>query len=317
MHIVVTGGGGLGSAITRELRRRDHDVVVVDVDPARADVVGDVSRPGPWTSSLADAEVVVHTAAVVEESGDATHFWRVNVGGTRQVLTAAAAAGVRRAVHLSSIVVYGDRFPRGAVVGEDAPVRMTGAPYTDTKVASEHQALRIGMETALELVVVRPGDVYGPGSVPWTVRPVDLLRRGLLALPAGGRGILSPIHVDDLARGVAVAATNPDAAGRIYNLTGGEGVIAERFFRFYADHLGVPLRTLPTPVARALATLLQTGARLTGRPSPVAPEAMEYVSHPGTYSIARARDELGWTPEIGLAEGMRSTLEWVDAHLAA
>lgn len=314
VRIVVTGGGAIGSSVAAVLSG-SHDVTVVDVDPARADVVGDVASPGPWTAALDGAEVVVHTAAIVEEAGDPRRFWHVNVGGTRRVLEAAVAAGVRRAVHLSSIVVYGERFPRGALLDERAAVRMTGRPYTDTKVAAEHQALRVGMETALEVVVLRPGDVYGPGSVPWTIRPVGLLRRGLFALPARGRGILSPIHIDDLARGVAVAATHPAAAGRVYNLTGGEAVTAERFFRGYADHLGKPLPLLPTALVRGLAGAVQVGARVVGRASPLAPEAVEYVTHPGSYSIERARTELGWSPRIPLDDGMRSTLAWVDEHL--
>lgn len=314
MRIVVTGGGAIGAAV-RSLLAVEHEVVVVDVDPSRADVVGDISVAGGWTAALDGAEVVVHTAAIVAEAGDDRRFWSVNVGGTRQVLEAAASAGVRRAVHLSSIVVYGDRFPRGGFLGEDAPIRMTGRPYTDTKVAAEHQALRIGLETMLDVVVVRPGDVYGPGSLPWTIRPVELMRRGLFALPAGGQGILSPIHVEDLARGIAAAVTEPASAGRVYNLTGGEAVTAERFFRYYADHLGVTLRTLPTPVVRSLAAAVQAGARALGRSSPLAPEAVEYVTHPGSYRIDRARDELGWQPRIDLEEGMRSTLAWVDRHL--
>lgn len=195
-------------------------------------------------------------------------------------------------------------------------MRMTGQPYTDTKVAAEHQALRLGMESELEMVVVRPGDVYGPGSVPWTIRPVRLMQRGLFALPAGGEGILSPIHVDDLGRGVAAACEAPGSAGRIHNLTGGEGVTARRFFQAYADHLGVTLRGLPTPAVRIAARALQAASRAVGRESPLAPEAVEYVTHPGTYSIARALAELDWSPQVDLDVGMASTLAWIDAELA-
>lgn len=214
MRIVVTGGGGIGSAVTEELRGLGHELVVIDVDPARADVVGDITAPDTWIDALEGADVVVHTAAIVDEFG---------------------------------------------------------GPYTDTKVAAERQALRIGMETDLEMVVVRPGDVYGPGSVPWTIRPVGLLRRGLFALPAGGTGILSPVHVQDIARGITVAATHPAARNRIYNMSGGEAVTAER-----DDRVRDPSRQLlhraGTRRARLGAAAVPRGwhafdARL-GRPAP-------------------------------------------------
>ncbi|MBW3665160.1 MAG: NAD-dependent epimerase/dehydratase family protein [Actinobacteria bacterium] len=307
---VVTGAAGfLGSHAAAELARRGWTVRGLDLRPddERAITAADVRRPGPWCDALDGADLVLHTAAIVAESGDRARFYDVNVGGTRTVVEAAAERGVSRVLHVSSVVVYGTDFPNG--VSEDAALVPTGSPYTDTKISSEHQALRVAADTGLDVVVVRLGDVYGPGSQPWTVRPLRLMRRNLFALVDGGSGILTPTYVDDAVRG-ALAAADHDGRHRVFNITGGTGVTTREFFGHYADALGVTLRSAPRPAVAALSHLIAGVARLRGRPAPVSPEALEYVTHPGTYSIERARLHLGWEPQFGLQEGMAHTLRW-------
>lgn len=306
---VVTGiQGFIGSRLADALRGRGWEVRGVDLAPGPDTTVGDITARGAWESALDGADLVVHTAAVVEEAGDRRRFERVNVGGTRNVLEAAADAGVDRAVHLSSIVVFGDDFPDG--VDETAPVRMTGAPYTDTKVAAEHQALAVAANRRLPVTVVRPGDVYGPGSRPWTIRPLEMMRARVMPLPDGGRGILSPIHVDDLVDGVLAAATHPDAGGEIITITGGVGVTVRDFFTRYAEVTGTRFVSVPSGPLRAGMTAVAAGLGRMGIDVPLAPESVEYLTHPGTYSIAKAERLLGWRPSIDLDEGMRRTLAW-------
>lgn len=318
---VVTGAAGfVGRAVGQRLVQAGWTVRGIDLRTGEVGapgeiLLGDVATPGTWQARLRGADLVVHAAALVAEAGDREGFYRVNVGGTRHVLQAAADHGVRRVVHLSSIVVYGADYPTERPLTEDDVVRPSGGPYTDTKIAAEHQALRIAAETGLDVAIVRPGDVYGPGSLPWTVRPIRLMQQGLFALPGAGRGMLAPTYVDDLTDAVATLAGAERLPGRIYNVNGGVGVPARRFFRYYTDHLGIGLRTLPGPLAKGLALGARTAAKMVGREVPLAPEALEYVSHPGTYSIRRIREELGWVPGVDLDEGMRRTLEWVDRHL--
>lgn len=307
---VVTGiQGFIGSRLADGLRDRGWDVRGVDLVPgAGTTEIGDITHRGGWEQVLDGADLVIHAAAIVEETGDRSLFERVNVVGTRNVLEASADAGVGRAVHLSSIVVFGDDFPDG--VDETAPVRMTGTPYTDTKVAAEHQALAVAATGRLPVTVVRPGDVYGPGSQAWTVRPLEMMRGPVVPLPAGGSGILSPIHVEDLVDGVLAAATHPDAAGEIITLTGGVGVTVRRFFSYYAEATGTRLVGLPAGALRAGIAALRTAAGPIGVDLPISHEIIEYLTHPGTYSIAKARHLLGWEPSIDLDEGMRRTLAW-------
>ena len=298
---VVTGSSGLiGTPLVAARRSAGMDVRGVDARPSAAtDVVGDLTRPGPWQDVVAAAEVVVHTAALVGERGPRQAFWDVNVGGTRAVL--AAATG--RVVHVSSIVVHGSSFPDG--VDESAPVHPTGNPYTDTKIASEHLAL-LAAAAGRPVAVVRPGDVYGPGSDGWTVRPVQMLRAGRLAVPS--TGVLSPVFLDDVVEGIAAAAVRDEALGQVVHLAGGVGVSPREFFGHYARMLGgARLPAVPTPLLAAAATPLG----LLGSRAPMSRRTLEYVTHPGTYSIEKAAHLLDWRPRTSLGEGMARTEVWL------
>src|SRR5215213_6456629 len=183
--VAVTGAKGfIGAATCARLRADGHEVVELDLPEV------DVTDTAAVERSLGGCEGVVHTAAIVDEDGDMREFVRVNVGGTRNVLDAAERAGVKRVVHLASVAVWGYDFDHDLT--EDAPPRTVGNPYIDTKGASERLALGRGA------TVVRPGDVYGPRSQPWVLRPLRAIQGGMFVLPGKGDGIVTAVYVDDL-----------------------------------------------------------------------------------------------------------------------
>ena len=315
MKVFVTGAGGfIGRALLVALRQDGIEAGGVDRVPPPGDdavVAGDTTEPGPWRHALEGADVVVHTAAVVSNAVRLHEQWRVNVLGTRRVVEAAAAAGVRRVVHLSSIRAFSDTgFPAG--VTEDHPVRPDGNPYVDTKIASEHVVLAAHAAREVEAVVVRPGDVYGPGSQPWVVKPLALLRTGQLLLPARGRGVFSPVHVDDLVRGLVLAATRPTAAGQVFTVVGPRTVTTGEYFGALARAAGRrPPPSAPTPVAVALASLVDGVNRARGRRTEVNAGTVRYLTRTGGYSGEKARRLLGLEPAIDLDEGMRGVAQWL------
>jgi nucleoside-diphosphate-sugar epimerase len=281
-----------------------------DADPAAGVVAGDISQPGDWQRIADGCAIVIHTAALVGMPSDESSFWDVNVRGTRLALDAARDGGVNRFIHISSVVTFGLDFPDG--VDEVWPVRTTGVAYVDTKVAAEQVVLQAHAAHEIDATIIRPGDVYGPGSRPWTTLPLELLRTRRFALPEHGRGIHSPIYVDDLVDGIVCAAGAGPAAGRVITVSGGVGVETSEFFDHYARMLGrrrVP--TLPTSVALAAAGLQSSIARARGTVSDLTPGGVRYLAlRRGTYGIATARDLLGWEPRVGLAEGMSRTEAW-------
>lgn len=307
--VFITGAlGFIARALGDAYRERGAEIRGVDVraDATRGVVAGDVSKPGPWQEHAAGCDLFVHTAALLSLGGDPDEFWGVNVVGTRNAVDAAAAAGARRFVHFSSVLAFSPEFPDG--VDEQHPVRTNGMPYVDTKVASEQVVLQAHAAGEVEVTIVRPGDVYGPGSRPWTILPVRQISAGLLS--AVPRGIFSPVYIDNLVAGVALAAEA--RAGRVYTLTDGRGVPNEEFFGHYFRMLGKRgPRVAPQRALRAGSWALSRAALLSGRETEVNPGVVTYLSRSGTYSIERARRELGFEPHVSLEEGMGRTETWL------
>jgi nucleoside-diphosphate-sugar epimerase len=314
VRVFVTGASGfIGRAVAARFRAEGAEVAGVDfaADSKRAVVAGNVAEGGPWQAEVAGADVVVHTAAIVSNAYDLEESWRVNVLGTRKILDAAVAAGVRRFVHISSVRAFSDLgFPDG--VDEHHPVRPDGNPYVDTKIASEQVVLQAHAAREVECVVVRPSDVYGPGSRPWTVLPLELIKARRFLLPAMGRGVFSPVYLDDLVSGLTLAAHRPQAAGQVFTIGGARGVPAKEFFGHYYRMLARrgPV-CLPTPLAVAAASAAGSVERLRGRRTELNGASMRYLARPGGYSIDKARRLLGYEPQIDLDEGMRRTETWL------
>lgn len=311
--MAVTGVGGfIGLALARRALADGWRVRGLEIDrlaAARArglgvDVVrGSVTDRDAVTAAVRGADVVVNTAAVVHESGEPAVFRAVNVEGAHLVASAAIDAGAGVFVQLSSIMVHGFDYPPD--VAEDGPLRGDDNPYCETKIAGE--ALLAPLDRpGFRVVIVRPGDVYGPGSVPWVDRPVDLMRRRLFALPDGGEGVLNLVHVDDLVDGVMLAVEHADdVGGRPVTVTGGEAVSTRDYFGRLAAHVGAPRPpVVPAPVLRAFATAVAAIARRLGRDAPIDAEGVRFLQRPHRISIRRARDVLGYEPRVTLDDGI-------------
>lgn len=237
----------------------------------------------------------------------------MNVVGTRNVVDACAAGEVGRLLHVSSVAVYSHDRP--AVVTEATPVRPSGDAYGETKIAGEQVVLQAHAAGDVTATIVRPGDVYGPESRPWTILPVQMLRARQVVLPAAGKGSFNPIFIDDLVAGVATAADHDAAAGQVLNLTGGRAVPTRQFFSHYCRMLGIDgPRVAPTGVAVAIATVVGSAIRAVGRHSEANAATMRMLAATGEVSNDRARELLGWAPDVGLEEGMARTEGWLRAE---
>lgn len=308
----VTGAGGfIGNAICARLAAEGAEVIGLELDPATAARVRDsgaafeacdVTDPAATERALDETELVVHTAAHVREWGTMAEFVRVNVQGTRNVLDAAERQGADRVAHVSSVVVYGYDHP--GEQGEDVFHRTYGIPYIDTKSASDALACRRGA------IVIRPGDVYGPHSVPWVLRPLELARAGRLAVPGKGDGVMLPVYIDDLVEAVALGLGSGER-GRPYAAWSGEEVSFEQYFNRFADMVGGRrTRRLPRPALVLSAALMEAAAGMRGTPPAFTRNAITFVDRRGTVPTERIRSELGWEPHVDLDEGMRRVERW-------
>ncbi|GAB4503994.1 MAG: NAD(P)-dependent oxidoreductase [Anaerolineales bacterium] len=314
--VFITGAlGFVGRAVAARYRALGAQTRGLDV---RADsewnvLAGDVSQPQTWQEHVDGCDLVIHTAAIVTNNVSRAEAWRVNVLGTRRVLDAAVRAGVKRFVHISSLAAM--RFILDDGADEAAPVLPTGNPYVDTKIASEHTVLAAHAAGEIPCTIIRPADIYGPGSRPWTVIPVQMIKKGLFLLPMHGQGLFRAIYIDDLVNGVMLAAEKEAAVGQIFILGGERRLTCETFFRHYYRMLSKRgPRTMSTPAAVAIAEAGRILFTLMGRQTELGRGAMEMLSKKNTVSNAKAHRLLGWQEEIELDEGMHRTEEWLRAE---
>lgn len=306
--VAVTGASGfIGSVLVgtlsgvgrvRALQRKDRPREV----PGAVMVRGDLADR-PALESLCDgADTVIHAAATMAK-GDLTESWRVNVNGTEAVLRAAAAAGCGRFVYVGSTSIFGATRPRDGVLTEDdepAGVDELNA-YARTKLEGERLTRRLADRLGMEHVVVRPTNVYGPGSVPWFRMYERLLRRVPVAF---GRIPIDLVYVSDVVDGIVAAASAPQAAGRIFHL-GHEMIELADFVEAVAGLVGRRSRRLPGVVDALVRVGVEQGYRwATGRRLSLS------LRTPVLYSRERAAELLGYAPSVRLADGFRLIGGW-------
>src|SRR3954468_13512103 len=222
--------GFIGSVLADRYRAAGVEVRGVDLraDPALGVVAGDIAEPGDWQQQMRGCDVVINTAAYVGFGGELDAVWRANVLGVARMINAAARGGAERFVQCSSVTTLGFEYPDS--VDETYPVRLTGNPYPDSKIASEQVVLQAHVAGDVQATIIRPGDVYGPRSRGWTVLPVRMIKSGQMVLPDGGRGQIGPVYADNLVDGVMLAAASELAVGEIFTIADGVAVEIGDFF---------------------------------------------------------------------------------------
>jgi len=313
--VFVTGSGGfIGRALMQRYRDLGAEVCGVDVraDPGWNTVAGDIGEPGEWQERARGCELVINTAAVVSNTAPRELYWKISVNGVRKVIDAAVAGGASRFVQISSCAAFGLNPPAG--VDERWPIPAgTGRSYVDAKAAGEHPALAAHASGEISSTIIRPSDVYGPGSRPWILIPLEMIRKGMFFLPAHGKGIFSQVYVDDLVDGIVLAAGLDSGAGQIFTITGGDGVPCEEFFGHHwrwAGKSGVP-RSYSTETADRIAETARIVFKLLGKKTEVSRDSMRILAKTGNWSIDKARRLLGYEPKVTVEEGLRRTEEWL------
>lgn len=305
MRVLVTGAGGfVGRRLVAALAEQGASVrsfVRRPLAGAMGEIaIGDVTAPETLAAATAGCEVVVHCA---HGGGDAAECHRINALGTAHVLAAAAAAGVRRVVHLSTWRVHGRRLP--ADVHEDLPVVSRGNPYDVSKARAEALAFDCARRRGVELVVLRPTIVYGPSCGPWVETLVERMKYERLRLIDGGRCPANVVHVDDLVAAIQQAMTVAAAAGDAYLISGAPVPTWREYLRPLCAALGKPLPpSLPRWAARALAPAAPWHYRFTRRWPALLPADLGLFVDRCTVRIDKARRRLGYEPRLDLAAGM-------------
>ena len=288
-----------------------HDPLTPDAD-ARVDyLVGDVTDLMALSGCVAGADVVIHTAAIVAESGDWSAFDRVNAQAPRQVALAARDAGAASFVHLSSVMVHGFDFPDDCT--EAGPLDHAANPYCATKIRSEYLLRGLDEPGIFNVHVIRPGDVYGPLSIPWIVRPIQHMRDKTFLYVDPKSSVINHVYVDNLVDAVqVVVGAGAGASGRAFTVTDGEATLTRDFYGWYADQLGMRFAPslpgwLAEPLVGVAAAALPEGLR---RHLDLDRQSIRYLRRRASYSNASMR-ALGWEPRITLTDGREVTARWL------
>ena len=315
LRVAVTGATGfLGGHLVRELGARGVSVLpVVRHLDARAPVGAralDALLASP--SSFDGVDAIVHAAAVRHRHGvDASAYRAANVGLVDKLLRASAGR-VRRFVHVSSVGVYG--FPERLPITEAhpyAPVTL----YSATKVEAEKLARRVASEVGVELVIVRPTIVYGPGDTNGMLdKTARMIRAGTYRIVGDGENVLHHTFVSDLVDGIELAVKSPAAAGEDFILAGPETITLRRFSELVARTVGRKLPRLHVPLgfARAVATAIDVatyrGIAFAEREPPINNEKLDVMTRPIAFDASKARTLLGYAPRVAYEEGIALAL---------
>jgi nucleoside-diphosphate-sugar epimerase len=313
--VLITGANGfIGNKLMTHYQAQGIPVVGVDLSGNGEDIFqGDIGQPETISQLLQDCDVVVHTAALVSNSIADADMWRVNVLATRNLIAAAEKHKVRRFVQISSIVAYGNSAE--GELNEEQPVHADGGSYVLTKLASEHAVLAATANSPMELVIIRPGDVYGPGSRPWVILPIEAINKGQFMLPAKGQGFFRPIFISDLIRGIALAVSTKEAAGEIFNLSCEGYMTTAEFFSHHYQWMNKrgPLK-VSTGLAMFAASVATKLAQMTGGVNEASTATIVQLCTKSWFSIAKAERVLGWKPEVSFEDGMQQSKQWAQAQ---
>ena len=297
--VLVTGANGfVGNALCKKLAEEDYQVCAAVRKPQYSNkiissdeiIFSNIGFDTSWNAALQDIDYVVHLAARVHVMNDVCknpleEYRKVNVNGTLNLALQAASAGVKRFIYLSSIKVNGEETAPGKpFTAEDDPAPIDS--YAISKYEAEVGLQKLAHKTGMDVVIIRPPLVYGPGVKANFLRMMQLLRRGM-PLPFGAiNNVRSLVALENLVDFIILCIEHPAAANQIFLVSDGEDLSTTELLRRLAEALGVSTYLLPVP-----AILLKIGAMLIGKSS-IARRICESLQ----VDISKSRELLGWSP---------------------
>lgn len=313
MHLLVTGATGfVGKALISTLATQEQYTLRASVRrhdtnfPNNVELapVPDLTVTTDWSSALVGIDTVVHAAARVhvmdETSADPlTEFRRVNVAGTMQLAQQAVSAGVQRFIFISSIKVNGEETIAGNAYSADDTPRPVD-PYGISKYEAEQALLALAAESSMEVVIIRPVLVYGPGVKANFLSMIRWLDKGV-PLPFGAitANRRSMVALDNLVDLISTCLHHPAAANQVFLVSDGEDLSTTALLQRTANALAKPARLLPVP-----AVLLNSVARLLGKTG-VARRLCGSLQ----VDIGKTRTMLGWQPPIDVDTSLQKTAD--------
>lgn len=326
-EVLVTGAAGfIGRHLVRRLAAEGRTVTAVDVadDPAKErfpDEVRyervDVRDTGTLERLLPAGGEVFHLASVHLEVGqEESAFEAVNVRAAADLVEACGRVDVRRMVHTSSVGIYGH--VEDPPAREDSPKRPQ-TPYERTKLAGERAVREKAEDVGMDVVVLRPAWVYGPGC-PRTAKLMDALRGRRFFYIGAGDNLRHPLYIDDMLDAFTLAAEAPrTVAGNAYLIGGPEYLSLEEMVDTFARCLDVPEPGIHVPRALgwSMGLVMEGVFALSEGEPPFSRRSLAFFENDNAFDVSSAGRDLGFHPKVDLEEGVRRTLGALDERAAA
>ncbi|WP_241686725.1 NAD-dependent epimerase/dehydratase family protein [Leptospira stimsonii] len=320
--VCITGiGGFIGKRLAEIAKERGILVRGIELDPTKVKILrekgftiihGSTSDPLAMQEAVSGSDYVIHTAAIVREGGSLEEFRKVNVHSSVELAKIARACGAKGMIHYSSVMVYGFSYP--ANISEEGPFRGEGNPYCMTKIEGESALLPLNDPPSFGILFIRPGDVYGPGSGPWVVRPIQLMKKKLFSLPNGGKGRINLTYVDNLVEGTLLALEK-EAWGEAFNITDGTTMTWKEYFFQLADSAGLskPL-SAPAWFLKVLIFIMGILYKSVGKEPPATTEGVNFILRENAVSIEKAKSILGYRPKVKTDDALQITRAWIGSY---
>lgn len=321
MQVLVTGGAGfVGSHMVRRLLARGHQVTSLDKNTGLFDdelramgavlLTGSVTDAEAVDQAMARCKVVYHLASPF---GDLlqpdTVYWDVEVNGTRNVLEAAERHGVSRVVHCSTQGVHGSLLE---TPGDENSSMAPRDYYCYTKVEGERVCQEF-ISRGLDIVIVRPTSVYGPGDTRGWLKLYKMVTSGWFLMVGDGETLNHPVYVENLVDVFERAASVPAARGRVYLAGDEHPVTLTELVRAVAKAVGSDVRIVRWPwynLALVGALAVEAVSKAAGIKPPVFRRRLSWYKTNRAFRIDRAKQELDYRPRVSLSEGLARTAGW-------
>ncbi len=325
MNLVTGATGLLGSHIVEQLRKRELPVRALVrpgsdrswLDTRNVEFVeGDITQPASLKQACEGVEVVYHAAAKVGDWGPWDEFQRITIDGTRNMLAAAIAAGVRRFVHISSISAYGYHTRAGRIDESfDLGYKLyRWAYYSKSKVAAERLVWEAQRAGKIELTVIRPAWIYGPRDRVTIARLYDMIKRGQAKILGRGDNRLNVVYAGNIAEAAIAAAERADCNGEAFNCSNDGAITQQEYFDLLANSIGAPpvKRHVPYRLAYFAGFVLECLGHALGWKNPpfITRYAVWLMGRRAYFSADKARRMLGWQPTVPYDVGVPFTVQW-------
>lgn len=320
MLIFITGATGfIGSHLAERLASKGHKLRCLARETSDTEILSklnaeitaaDMNDPSGLKKALEGIEIVYHCAAMVGEWLHKEEADKINISGTKNLLDASVAAGVKRFVHVSSLAVLGMKHHYNTP--PEAPYSLTGDIYSDTKIESEKIVMDYYRRKGLPIVIIRPGFVFGLRDRRFLPRILKLLNENKFAFLGSGNNIMNLVYIDNLIDVLTEAAVNEKAIGQKYNVTNKDKITMRDFIYMISDICGIkrPKKSIPVPMARLIADSLEFYGRLIKSQSPpfLTKARIKVASLNLDFDISKTVKDLDYGSKITIREGLENTL---------